>query len=111
MLYLNMDEAITVVNAFGSLIEQLDREKQGESSYQDQETFKEDVLNSPDPLSLVGKRYDAKMLPFAKKTIREALMLLISHPEIEKGMKSRLRVGLLSLDDFVDAPEKELGTI
>lgn len=111
MLYLNMDEAITVVNAFGSLIEQLDREKQETPAYPDRENFKEDVLSSPDPLSLVGKRYDATMLPFAKKTIREALMLLISHPDIEKGMKSRLRVGLLSLDDFVDAPTKELGSI
>ena len=104
MLYLTLEEAVTVANAFGDLIEQLERKKESEWKNRDREKFKEEVLNSPNPLSLFRKQYDPSLLPFSKETIRESLAMLIAHPEVEEDMKSRLRVGLLSLDDFLESP-------
>jgi DNA recombination-dependent growth factor C len=93
-----------VANAFGDLIEKLEKKKETEWKNRDREKFKDEVLNSPDPLSLFRKQYDLALLPFSKETIREALAMLIAHPEVEEDMKSRLRVGLLSLDEFVESP-------
>ncbi len=107
MLNLSLEEAVTVVNAFGELIERLDQENEQKKRFRDRDAFREEVLNNPDPLSLFQKRYDPSLLPFGKETIREALVLLISHPDVEEEMKSRLRVGLLSLNDFEGPSDPE----
>jgi hypothetical protein len=99
---LTPEEAVTIVNAYGDLLEQLDRENQERWKYCDRDQYKEEILKSPDPLSVGRNRYDPVLLPYSKETIQEAMVLLIGHPDVEEVMKSRLRVGLLTLDDFVE---------
>ena len=102
LLYLTPEEAVTIVNAYGDLLDQLDRETQEQWKYRDRDQYREEILTSPDPLSVVRNRHNAALLPYSKETIQEALVLLLAHPDVEEAMKSRLRVGLLTLDDFVE---------
>ena len=63
------------------------------------------ILDSADPVSLLRRTYKVSLLPYSKNGIREALHVLLAHPDVEPQMKDRLRKGLLSLDDFIEPSE------
>jgi hypothetical protein len=54
-------------------------------------------------MALLRRTYDIRLLPYSKNGIRDALQVLLAHPDVEPEMKDRLRMGLLALDDFVES--------
>ena len=94
MSQLTPEEAVIIVNAYGDTLEEL--AARSHPRWDTEEEYRSAVLDSPDPVSL---------LPYSKNGIREALHVLLAHPDVEPAMKERLRKGLLSLDDFVESGE------
>lgn len=104
MSNLTPEEAVIMVNAYGETLESLSA--LSSPRWETDEAYQRDVMNSPDPVSLFRRTYDISLLPYSKNGIREALHLLLAHPDVDAEMKERLRMGLIALDDFVEsAPE------
>lgn len=101
---LTPEEAVIMVNAYGETLESL--ATLSPPRWETDEAYQRDVMSSPDPVSLFRRTYDVSLLPYSKNGIREALQLLLVHPDVDADMKDRLRMGLIALDDFVEsAPE------
>jgi hypothetical protein len=101
---LTPEEAVIMVNAYGETLESL--AVLSPARWETDEDYQRDVMSSPDPVSLFRRTYDVSLLPYSKNGIREALHLLLAHPDVDPDMKNRLRMGLIALDDFVEtAPE------
>jgi len=98
---LTPEEAVIIVNAYGDTLEEL--AARSYPRWDTEEEYRSAVLDSPDPVSLLRRTYDVSLLPYSKNGIREALHVLLAHPDVEPEMKERLRKGLLSLDDFVES--------
>jgi hypothetical protein len=103
MSQLTPEEAVIIVNAYGDTLEEL--AARSYPRWDTEEEYRSAVLDSPDPVSLLRRTYDVSLLPYSKNGIREALHVLLAHPDVEPAMKERLRKGLLSLDDFVESGE------
>lgn len=101
MSELTPEEAVLIVNAYGETLEEL--AAHADPRWSNEEEYRQAVLDSPDPMALLRRTYDARLLPYSKNGIRAALHVLLAHPDVEPEMKERLRMGLLSLDDFVDS--------
>jgi hypothetical protein len=102
MSTLTPEEAVIIVNAYGETLESL--AAMSSPRWEDETEYQRDVMNSPDPMALLRRTYDIRLLPYSKNGIRDALQLLLAHPDVEPEMKDRLRMGLLALDDFVEGP-------
>ncbi len=100
MSTLTPEEAVIMVNAYGETLESL--AALSSPRWENDQDYQRDVMNSPDPMALLRRTYDVRLLPYSKNGIREALQLLLAHPDVEPEMKDRLRMGLLALDDFVE---------
>ena len=100
---LTPEEAVIIVNAYGDLLEEL--AARAVPRWDNDEDYRREVLDSADPLSLLRRTYDVSLLPYSKGGIRDALHVLLAHPDVAPDMKERLRLGLLSLDDFVEPGE------
>lgn len=101
---LTPEEAVIIVNAYGETLESL--AALSSPRWETEEAYQREVMNSPDPVSLFRRTYDVSRLPYSKNGIREALQLLLAHADVDAEMKERLRIGLITLDDFVEgAPE------
>jgi len=100
MSNLTPEEAVIIVNAYGETLESL--AALTPPRWESSEAYQRDVMNSPDPVSLFRRTYDVSRLPYSKNAIREALHVLLAHSEVDLDMKERLRMGLVSLDEFVD---------
>lgn len=100
MSTLTPEEAVILVNAYGETLESL--AALSSPRWESDRDYQRDVMNSPDPMALLRRTYDIRLLPYSKNGIREALQLLLAHPDVETEMKDRLRMGLLALDDFVE---------
>ena len=103
MSHLTPEEAVIMVNAYGETLEEL--AAVASPRWETEEEYRRAVLDSPDPVSLLRQTYDVSLLPYSKNGIREALHVLLAHPDVEPQMKDRLRKGLLSLDDFIEPNE------
>ncbi len=101
MSNLTPEEAVIMVNAYGETLEEL--AAKADPRWETEEEYQRAVLDSPDPVSLLRRTYDVSLLPYSKSGIREALHVLLAHPDVEPHMKDRLRKGLLSLDDFIES--------
>lgn len=97
---LTPEEAVIIVNAYGETLESL--AAVSPPRWETDDDYRRDVMNSPDPVSLFRRTYDLSLLPYSKNGIREALHLLLAHPDVDAEMKERLRMGLLALDDFIE---------
>jgi len=100
MSNLTPEEAVIIVNAYGETLAEL--AEHATPRWGSEEEYRSDVLASPDPMALLRRRYDIALLPYSKNGIREALHVLLAHPDVDPDMKERLRLGLLGLDDFVE---------
>lgn len=100
MSTLTPEEAVIMVNAYGETLESL--AVMSSPRWESDQDYQRDVMNSPDPMALLRRTYDIRLLPYSKNGIRDALHLLLAHPDVESEMKDRLRMGLLALDDFVE---------
>lgn len=100
MSNLTPEEAVIIVNAYGETLESL--AAVSPPRWETDDDYRRDVMNSPDPVSLFRRTYDLSLLPYSKNGIREALHLLLAHPDVDAEMKERLRMGLLALDDFIE---------
>lgn len=103
MSQLTPEEAVLIVNAYGETLEEL--ASRADSRWADEDAYRRAVLESADPVSLLRRTYDVSLLPYSKNGIREALHVLLAHPDVESEMKERLRMGLISLDDFIETGE------
>ncbi len=104
MSNLTPEEAVIIVNAYGETLESL--AALSPPRWETEEAYQRDVMNSQDPVSLFRRTYDISRLPYSKNGIREALHLLLAHSDVDAEMKERLRIGLITLDDFVEgAPQ------
>ena len=101
MSNLTPEEAVIIVNAYGDVLESLAAVPRWDS----EEAYRHDVLTSPDPVALFRRTYDSSLLPYSKNGIREAIHVLLAHPDVDSDMKNRLRMGLINLDDFVDVSQ------
>jgi hypothetical protein len=100
MSTLTPEEAVIIVNAYGETLESL--AALSSPRWENDQEYQRDVMNSPDPMALLRRTYDIRLLPYSKNAVRDALHLLLAHPDVEPEMKDRLRMGLLALDDFVE---------
>ena len=100
MSNLTPEEAVIIVNAYGETLESL--AALAPPRWETAEDYRREVMNSPDPVALFRRTYDVSLLPYSKNGIRDALHLLLAHPDVEPEMKERLRMGLIALDDFVE---------
>ncbi|MFZ5862876.1 MAG: hypothetical protein ACOYXR_08560 [Nitrospirota bacterium] len=100
MSTLTPEEAVIIVNAYGETLESL--AVVSSPRWENEQDYQRAVMNSPDPMALLRRTYDVRLLPYSKNGIRDALHLLLAHPDVELDMKERLRMGLLALDDFVE---------
>ena len=103
MSHLTPEEAVIIVNAYGETLEEL--AAMADPRWETEEEYRRAILDSADPVSLLRRTYNVSLLPYSKNGIREALHVLLAHPDVEPQMKDRLRKGLLSLDDFIEADE------
>lgn len=101
--HLTPEEAVIIVNAYGETLEEL--AAMANPRWETEEEYRRAILDSADPVSLLRRTYKVSLLPYSKNGIREALHVLLAHPDVEPQMKDRLRKGLLSLDDFVESAE------
>ena len=101
MSHLTPEEAVIIVNAYGDTLAEL--AEQAAPRWASEEEFRRDVLASSDPMAVLRRTYDVSLLPYSKGGLREALHVLLAHPDVDPNMKERLRFGLLSLDDFVES--------
>jgi hypothetical protein len=101
--HLTPEEAVIIVNAYGETLEEL--AAMANPRWETEEEYRRAILDSADPVSLLRRTYRVSLLPYSKNGIREALHVLLAHPDVEPQMKDRLRKGLLSLDDFIEADE------
>ena len=100
---LTPEEAVIIVNAYGDTLEEL--ASRSYPRWDSEEEYRNAILDSPDPVSLLRRTYDVSLLPYSKNGIREALHVLLTHPDVEPARKERLHKGLLSLDDFVESED------
>ena len=103
MSHLTPEEAVIIVNAYGETLEEL--AAMANPRWETEEEYRRAILDSADPVSLLRRTYNVSLLPYSKNGIREALHVLLAHPDVEPQMKDRLRKGILSLDDFIEADE------
>ncbi|HET8759842.1 MAG TPA: hypothetical protein VFN94_02160 [Nitrospiria bacterium] len=103
MSNLSPEEAVIIVNAYGETLESL--AVVSSPRWDSDEAYQRDVMSSPDPMALLRRTYDLRLLPYSKNAIRDALHVLLAHPDVDADMKNRLRMGLLALDDFVEGAE------
>ena len=103
--HLTPEEAVIIVNAYGETLEEL--AAMANPRWETEEEYQRAILDSADPLSLLRRTYKVSLLPYSKNGIREALHVLLAHPDVEPQMKDRLHKGLLSLDDFIEADEPD----
>jgi hypothetical protein len=101
---LTPEEAVIIVNAYGETLESV--ALLSSPRWESEQDYQRAVLNSPDPMALLRRTHDVRLLPYSKNGIRDALHLLLAHPDVDPEMKDRLRMGLLALDDFVEGADE-----